>query len=124
MWTYTGSGTIRQKAVTGYALSVASLTASITVNALATGLIVFRIFKVFREVKNAPIFEPDEKSLGIFGGKQLSNILFVILESGMTLFAVQLARLVIITTKLSTHAEENAFTFIVSIHEMFNVIIF
>ena len=36
----------------GNALTLASLIASMTVNALATGLIVFRIFKVFREVKD------------------------------------------------------------------------
>ena len=47
-------------------LNLTSLTTSMTVNVLATGLIVFRILKVFREVKDNTT--SDEKSLGVTGG--------------------------------------------------------
>jgi hypothetical protein len=65
-----------------------SLIASMTVNALVIGLIVFRIFKVYREVKG--VTSLDEKSLGVAGGRKLRSIMFVIIESGMTLFVIQL----------------------------------
>jgi hypothetical protein len=88
-------------------LAPTSLAASMTVNALVTGLIVFRIFKVFREVKDGT------------GGRKLRSIIFIIIESGMALFAIQLARLVIATT----NAEQDIYTLIVAIHEMLNVVI-
>src|SRR5882757_438584 len=79
----------------GNILALTGLTASMTVNALVTGLIVFRIFKVFREVKR--VTTSDETSLGITasGGRKLQSIIFIIIESGMALFAIQLARLVV-----------------------------
>jgi hypothetical protein len=92
-------------------LTLASLTASMTVNALLTGLIVFRIFKVFREVKD------------VTGGRKLRSIIFIIIESGMALFTIQLARLVTAATGLGTDAEEDIYELIVSIHEMLNVVI-
>jgi hypothetical protein len=67
-------------------LVLTSLTASMTVNALVTGLIVFRIFKVFREVKD------------VTGGRKIRSIIFIIIESGMALFAIQLGRVVIAAT--------------------------
>ena len=57
MWTaslganYIGQG-IFMTTFWGNALVLTSLIVSMTVNALATGLIVSRIFKVFREVKD------------------------------------------------------------------------
>ena len=107
----------------GYLLALASFTASMTVNALVTGLIVFRIFKVFREVKD--VTTSDEKSLGVThtGGRKLRSVIFIIIESGMALFAIQLARLVIYATRLGTDAEEDIYVLILSIHEMVNVVI-
>ena len=105
-------------------LALASLAASMTVNALATGLIVFRIFKVFRAVKN--ITTSNEKSLCVTGGAKLRSIIFIIIESGMALFAIQLGRFVIsaIVMQLNTEgATYDAFQFIVGIHEMLNVVI-
>ena len=61
-------------------LNLTDLTTSMTVNALATGLIVFRIFKVFREVNKN--IASDEKSLGVTGGEKLCSIIFIIIESG------------------------------------------
>jgi hypothetical protein len=92
-----------------------------TVNALVTGLIVFRIFKVFREVKG--VTTSNEKSLGITGGRKLRSIIFIIIESGMTLFAIQLVRLVITATGPKTNAEQDIYNLIIGMHEMLNVVI-
>jgi hypothetical protein len=105
----------------GTVLALAGLAVSMTVNALVTGLIVFRIFKVFREVKG--VTTSNEKSLGITGGRKLRSILFIIIESGMALFAIQLARLVMVTTGLGTNAEQDIYQLILGIHEMLNVVI-
>ena len=104
----------------GDILVLTGLTASMSVNALVTGLIVFRIFKVFREVKR--VTTSDEISLGITGGRKLRSIIFIIIESGMALFSIQLARLVLALLNLSTTAENVAYQFFASIHEMLNVI--
>ena len=100
---------------------MASLAASMTVNALVTGLIVFRIFKVFREVKN--VTASNEQSLGITGEEKLRSIIFIIIESGVALFAVQLVQLAIRATWEKTHAENDAYSLITSIYEMLNVVI-
>jgi uncharacterized iron-regulated membrane protein len=92
-------------------LALTGLAASMTVNALVTGLIVFRIFKVFREVKD------------VTGGRKLRSIIFIIIESGMALFAIQLARLVIATTGQRTNAEEDIYPLVGGIYEMLNVVI-
>jgi hypothetical protein len=105
----------------GSILAVASFTASMTVNALMTGLIVFKIFKVFREVRD--VTTSNEKSLGITGGRKLHSIIFIIIESGMALFAIQLARLVFAATRLGTDAENDIYKLVTSIHEMLNVVI-
>jgi hypothetical protein len=106
----------------GRPLILTSLTTSMTVNALVTSLIVFRIFKVFREIKAATA---DEKSLDVTGGRKIRSVMFIIIESGMALFIIQLARLatVISVGDLSTVAEVAAFDFIAGIHEMLTVII-
>jgi hypothetical protein len=100
-------------------LTLTSLTASMTVNALVTGLIVFRIFKVFRNSRG--LTTSAEKSLGVTGGGKLRSIIFVIIESGMTLFTIQLARLAI--SMRADDAAINALVLIANIHGMFNVII-
>ena len=107
----------------GSILTLASFTASMAVNALVTALIVFRIFKVFREVKD--VTTSNEKSLGIThaGGRKLRSIIFIIIESGMALFAIQLARLVVAATGTGTDAEQDVYTLIVGIHEILNVVI-
>jgi hypothetical protein len=102
-------------------LALASFTASMTVNALVTGLIVFRIFKVFREVKN--VTTSSEKSWGVTGGRKLRSIIFIIIESGMALFAIQLVRLVTGATGLRTSGEVDIYQVVIGIHEMLNVVI-
>lgn len=91
-----------------------------TVNALVTGLIVFRIFKVCREVKICTGNDLDLK-LGATGGKKLQRVMFVIIESGVALFSIQLARFVL--NFVSTDAAINAYQIVPRIHEMLNVII-
>jgi len=98
-------------------LTITSLVMSMIVNALVMCLIVFKIFKVFQEVKFTTT--SDENSLGITGGTKLWSIMFVIIESGMALFSIQLARLVV-SNSLGTAADFNAFGLIVGIHEMLN----
>ena len=98
-------------------LVIAGIALSMTVNALVTGLIVFRIFKVFQEVKSVTV---DDQTLGVTGGSKLQHVIFIMIESGMTLFAIQLARLVV--TMLNTDAANDAYLLIVGIHEMLNVI--
>ena len=107
----------------GNKLVLTSLITSMTVNALVTGLIVFKIFKAFRRVKNVTTSE--EKSLGIAGGTKLRSLIFVVIESGMALFAIQLARVVITTFQPATVTDASyyAFEFIIAIHEIVNVII-
>jgi len=119
-----GSNFIEQTSIDqpvwGARLTLTSLTASMTVNAVVTGLIVFRIFKVFRKGKSVTTSE--DKSFGTRPTRRnkLRSAIFIIIESGMALFAIQLARVVITATQLSTDAEEDAFQVIGSIHEMLN----
>ena len=102
----------------GNTLQVAGLALSMTVNALVTGLIVFRVFKVFQEVKTSTA---DDQNLGVTGGSTLRRVIFIIIESGMALFLIQLARLVAVI--VNTDAADDAYNLIAPIHEMLNVII-
>ena len=96
------------------------------VNTLVTGLIVFKILKVFLEVKATSV-EQTLGSLSSIGNTKLQHIIFVIIESGMALFAIQLVR--ILLTGLSLVAETSminliiALNVVVAVHEMLNVII-
>ena len=108
--------------VWGARVVLTSLITSMTVNALVTGLIVFRILKVFREIKSVTTSE--DRSLGITGGNKLRSVIFIVIESGMVLFASQLARVVItLQVGAPTEAAYYAFQLIGVIHEMVNVII-
>ena len=60
--------------------------------------------------------------MGATGGSKLRSIIFVLIESGMALFSIQLARLVV-TIMIAKESAAVAFNFIVGIHEMLNVII-
>ena len=95
------------------------LAVSMSVNVLVTGLIVFRIFKVFRAVRNAA---PDERMLDAIGGNKLRVIIFILIESGMALFSIQLIRLILALVR-RTEGTSKAYNVIDHIHEMFNVII-
>ena len=88
---------------------------SFTVNAAVTGLIVFRILKVYNEVE--PTFE--YRTLGNSGpaGAKLRSIMLIIIESGMAMFAIQLIRVVL------TGLQNKGFYISGDINKIFNVII-
>jgi hypothetical protein len=97
------------------------------VNILVTGLIVFRILKVFWEIKaaNTVTRTSVELTLGTTGGTKLRHVIFIIIESGMTLLAVQLVRFVFSYLGGSLPSPAAVFfgDLFVGIIEMFNVII-
>ena len=100
-----------------------SIAISMVVNALVTSLIVWKIFKVFREVQQCST--STEKSLGVNSGKKLRSIIFVIIESGLALFVTQLVRLIFTLPPLFWNSMPiyDASNFIVTTHQMLNVII-
>ena len=102
----------------GGTMEEAGIALSMTVNALVTGLIVFRIFKVFQESKTIPT---DDQSSGDTGGSTLQRVMFILIESGMALFLIQVARLV--GRIVRTDAGIDTYYLIVGIHEILNVII-
>ena len=102
----------------GIDLTTAGLALSMIVNALVTGLIVFRIFKVSQEVKTST---SDDQMLVVTGRNTLRRVIFIIIESGMALFSIQLSRLVVGIVK--TDAASDAFYLIGGIHDILNVVI-
>ena len=102
-------------------MGITGLVASMAVNALVTGLIVFQILKLFLEVK--PIFV--ELTLFSTGCTKLRHIIFVIIESGMALFAIQLIRIVFSIVEESSHLPVYGIIleYVIVIHQMLNVII-
>ena len=98
-------------------MSLASFGLSMTVHATVTGLIVFRILQVFLGNKPTSV----ERTLGSTGGTTLQHIIFVIIESGMMLFAIQLVRIVLGNVRSVPNSYLN---FVVGINEMLNVIIY
>ena len=87
------------------------------VNALVTALIVFKILKVFLRVN--PILVG--LTLDSIGGSKLRHVIFVIIESGMMLFAIQLIRLVFGILPMEWTIDAGDYAMVVN--QMFNVII-
>ena len=108
----------------GVKLTLTGIVASMAVNALVTGLIVFKIFKVFLEVKATRTSV--ERTLGSTGGTKFRHVIFVIIESGMALFAIQLVRVGLLI--LPVQSQPISFTniqavdLVIGINEMLNVI--
>ena len=108
-------------------LSITGLATFMVVNALTTGMIVFKILKVFLELKPTSV----ERSLGSLGstkGSKFRHIIFIIIESGMALFAIQLVLVVLSCLPLQTPS--TVFTgplvgmqLVAGIHQVLNVII-
>ena len=96
---------------------------SMTVNGLVTGLIIFKVFKVYQGVKSTL---DDQALSATSGGSKIRTVIFILIESGMVLFSIQLARIVvtIMLYFLPTHwpASYNALVIIAPIHQMLNVI--
>jgi hypothetical protein len=107
----------------GGTLATTSLALSMAVNALVTGLIVFKILKVFLEVKG--LTTSVERTLDIAGDTKLRHVIFIIIESGMALLAVQLGRFVLYNLLNESESMILLFPYdiFISINEMFNVII-
>ena len=99
----------------GVPVTLTSFAFSMAVNTLVTGLIVLKILKVFIEVRSTSV----ERTLGTTGGTKLQHIIFVLIESGMALFVIQLVRFFCYLPLRSGQA----YNVIVGINEMFNVII-
>ena len=98
------------------------------VNALVTGLIVFKILKVFLEV-NATLAEGTLGSLSLTRRPKLRHIVFIIIESGMALFAIQLVRVVMtsmVESETGTMPPKGltfSWALVIIIHQVLNVII-
>jgi hypothetical protein len=87
------------------------------VNTLVTGLILFKIFKVFLEVKPTSV----ERTLGSTRDTTLRHIIFVIIESGLALLAIQVVRIVL--SELPVPQAPGTIDIVIGISQMFNVII-
>ena len=98
----------------GGTLALTSLAISLTVNAVVTGLIVLKILQVYLEVR--PTSEDRDLSICGANGK-LRPIIFIIIESGMAMFSIQLVRVVLDILEL------DATYLVIGINQMFNVII-
>jgi hypothetical protein len=110
-------------------LVLTSLALSMVVNALMTGLIVLKILKVFLEFKStSSSVEQTLGSLSSTGGSKLRHIIFILIESGMALFAIQLVRVVLTslvaqTVYTGTTGPWFGMKLVIGIHQMLNVII-
>jgi hypothetical protein len=89
----------------GNTLILTGLATSMAVNILGTGLIAFKIFKVFLKVKVTITWS------------KLLPIMFIVIESGTALFAIQLVLIVLTSTRLVVGMD-----LVIGIHEMLNVI--
>ena len=110
-----------------YVVIPTSLILSLAVNTLVTGLIVFKILKVFLEIKAVTSSTSVERTLGVSstggGSAKYRHIIFVIIESGMALFAIQLIR-VLFYYYLPMQSPPNLINILIVINQMFNVNIF
>ena len=95
-------------------LGVAGIVMSMIVNAYATGLIAFKILKVYRDVK---------PTSGSHGGIKFRKVLSIVIESGIALFCIQLIRVVLIINFEMTGSDIplNALEIVIPIHEILNV---
>ena len=100
---------------------ITGLAASMAVNALMTGMIAFRILKA-TGVRPTSV----ERTLGSTEGNKFRHIMFIIIESGMGLFAIQLVRIVLSFIPVPVEQYpflEAANDFVIAINQMLNVII-
>ena len=108
----------------GIKMGISSLTTSMAVNALVTGLIIFKILKVFLEVRVnlSTSISVERTFLGStrgHGNTKLRQVIFVIIESGMTLFAIQLLRLLFYILPMKWTADASDYVIVINV--MFNV---
>ena len=99
---------------------VTGLATSMAVNALMTGMIVFRIVKATGVMPTSV-----EQTLGSTKGNKFRHIMFIIIESGMALFAIQLGRFVLLFISVPVEQFpflEAANDMVIGINQMLNVI--
>ena len=93
------------------------------VNTLMTGMIVFRILKVAGAITSTSV----ERTLGSTGGNKFQHIMFMVIESGMALFAIQLVRVVLFLILTVPENQEPLLIagngIVIITNEMLNVII-
>jgi hypothetical protein len=92
------------------------------VNALVTGMIVFRILKTTGVTKPTSV----ERTLSSTRGNKFRHIMFIIIESGMALFATQLGRVLLGSIPVPVQQEpflQGAHDIFTAINKMLNVII-
>ena len=116
-WAMYTSGLPLLRTNMSYVGFMTGLVISITLNAVMTSLIVFKILKVFRQVKPAS----NDQISGVTGGGKLWRILFIIIESGIVLFVTQVFRIVV--TVVKTDAANNFYSIAIAMHDACNVII-
>ena len=105
-----------QNAFWGSILGLSSLVISLVVNAVVTGLIVFKILKVYRGVRPT-IIENQTFGIARDAGAKLRSIMFIIIESGMAMFTIQLIRVVLFNLQI------DAMYLTIGINQQLNVII-
>ena len=107
----------------GNILFITGLAASMAVNTLMTGMIVFRILKVAGAITSTSV----ERTLGSTGGNKFQHIMFMVIESAMALFAIQLVRVVLFLILTVPENQEPLFIagndIVIITNEMLNVII-
>ena len=104
------------------AVTLTSLALSMAVNILVTGLIVFKVFKAFLVVRATMTSAERTQALapGLAAAKY-RHIIFILIESGMALFSIQLVRVVLYAVQ--TVQSDYAYPSVICINQMFNVII-
>ena len=108
-------------------LFITGLIASTAVNTLVTGMIVFRILKVTKINPMTSVERTLDSSTR--GTTKFRHVMFIIIESGMALFSIQLVRIVLLVTRVPAGDSEAfsnwvaAYDIVTAINQMLNVII-
>lgn len=71
---------------------------------------------VFREVRE---LDSNEQSSNVTAGRRLRSVIFIVIESGIALLAIQIAWFVLTVVR----TEPSCLPIFIGIHQMFNVII-
>ena len=103
-------------------LFITGLAASMTVNTLVTGMMVIRILKGMGVSRPTSV----ERTLASTRGNKFRHIMFILIESGMALFAIQLVRVVLLFIPVPAEQEPLFIAgadFAIVINQMLNVII-
>ena len=117
---FLGNNINNDVAASYWPLFITGTAASMAVNTLMTGMIAFRILKGMGFISRPTSVE---RTLGSTGGNKFRHIMFIIIESAMALFAIQLVRVVMQFTPISGLLFDEVYDIVVVINQMLNVII-